>query len=139
MYSRGECGRGLKIPGCAPRQQTELRTNIDGVHKKSMSRLCFQRRLRSFCACSKMLKILSQSVVASTLFFADVCWGRTICIGNFKCLNKQIQKVGSVTGVTIWRTLYITSWMAFSCRLIPLHCHRVASGNPSYNIYKYTL
>ena len=43
-----------------------------------MSRLYFLRKLRSFEVCTKMLEIFYQSVVSSTIFFAAVCWGRSI-------------------------------------------------------------
>ncbi|TWW80236.1 hypothetical protein D4764_01G0000510 [Takifugu flavidus] len=52
----------------------EWSTNTDAVYKKAMSRLYFLRRLRSFSVCSRMLHMFYQPVMASTIFFAAVCW-----------------------------------------------------------------
>ncbi|KAG5279118.1 hypothetical protein AALO_G00106300 [Alosa alosa] len=49
--------------------------NTDALYKKEQSRLYFLRRLRSFNVCSKLLRMFYQSVVASVLFYAVVCWG----------------------------------------------------------------
>jgi len=43
------------------------------VYKKEMSRLYFQRKLRSVNVCRKMLDIFYLSVVANVLFFTAVC------------------------------------------------------------------
>ena len=53
-------------------------TNTNAVYKKKMSRLYFLRKLRSFNVCSKMLEIFYQSVMASAIYFAVVCWGSSI-------------------------------------------------------------
>ncbi|KAI3355421.1 hypothetical protein L3Q82_018262, partial [Scortum barcoo] len=42
---------------------------------KGQSRLYFLRRLASFNICKKLLQIFYQSVVASALLYAVVCWG----------------------------------------------------------------
>src|SRR4029434_237772 len=52
--------------------------NIDAIYKKGLSRLYFLRRLRSFNVCNKLLRMFYQSVVASVLFYAVVCWGGSI-------------------------------------------------------------
>lgn len=72
--------------------------NTEAVYKKGMSRLYFLRKLRYFNMCSKMLEILYQSVVASALYFAVVCWGSSIGAGETNRLNKLIKKAGSVIG-----------------------------------------
>uniref|UniRef100_A0A3Q3FR50 Centrosomal protein 78 n=1 Tax=Labrus bergylta TaxID=56723 RepID=A0A3Q3FR50_9LABR len=54
------------------------KANTQAVYKKGMSRLYFLRKLRSFNVCSKMLEIFYQSVVASALFSAVVCWGAAL-------------------------------------------------------------
>ena len=56
----------------------DWKSNTEAVYKKGMSRLYFLRKLRSFEVCTKMLEIFYQSVVSSTIFFAAVCWGRSI-------------------------------------------------------------
>ena len=125
------------------------KTNTEAVYKKGMSRLYFLRKLRSFNVCSKMLEIFYQSVVASALFFAVVCWGSSIGAGDTNRLNKLIKKAGSVIGckpdtvesVVERRTLdKLLSIMdnpehplhhlldrqrsTFSNRLIQLRCHK---------------
>ncbi|KAL3063508.1 hypothetical protein OYC64_003138 [Pagothenia borchgrevinki] len=77
------------------------RINTDAVHKKGMSRLYFLRKLRSFNVCSKMLEIFYQSVVASALFFAAVCWGGSIRDGDTSRINKLIRKAGSVIAIKL--------------------------------------
>ncbi|TWW68203.1 hypothetical protein D4764_19G0000010, partial [Takifugu flavidus] len=76
----------------------EWSTNTDAVYKKAMSRLYFLRRLRSFSVCSRMLQMFYQSVMASTIFFAAVCWGAGIKAKDANRLNKLIKKAGSVVG-----------------------------------------
>ncbi|TWW67116.1 hypothetical protein D4764_02G0001570 [Takifugu flavidus] len=76
----------------------EWSTNTDAVYKKAMSRLYFLRRLRSFSVCSRMLHMFYQSVMASTIFFAAVCWGAGIKAKDANRLNKLIKKAGSVVG-----------------------------------------
>lgn len=51
------------------------KTNRLAVYKKGMSRLYSLRKLRSFNVCSRKLEMFYQSVVASVLFFTEVCWG----------------------------------------------------------------
>ena len=50
--------------------------------------------------CSKMLEIY-QSVVASTIFFAAVCWGSSIRASDTNRLDKIIKKAGSVLGLRL--------------------------------------
>ncbi|TWW74395.1 hypothetical protein D4764_14G0003980 [Takifugu flavidus] len=76
----------------------EWSTNTDAVYKKAMSRLYFLRRLRSFSVCSRMLHMFYQSVMASTIFFAAVCWGAGIEAKDANRLNTLIKKAGSVVG-----------------------------------------
>lgn len=106
----------------------------------------FQRRLRSFCACSKVLEIFSQSVVASALFFAEVCLGSIICIGNFNSLNKQVQKASSIIGCKLHIFEEIVDTEQTVLHYVNLAHSLSHHGQPSpadwsqsYNIYKYTL
>lgn len=50
------------------------------------------RRLRSFNVCSKMLHMFYQSVVASAVFYAVVCWDADIKAKFASRLNKLIKK-----------------------------------------------
>ncbi|TWW80440.1 hypothetical protein D4764_01G0002550 [Takifugu flavidus] len=70
----------------------EWSINTDAVYKKAMSRLYFLRRLRSFSVCSRMLHMFYQSVMASTIFFAAVCWGAGIKAKDANRLNKLIKR-----------------------------------------------
>ncbi|KAI3359139.1 hypothetical protein L3Q82_002595 [Scortum barcoo] len=63
-----------------------------------MSRLYFLRKLRSFNVGSRMLEIFYQSVVASAIFFAAVCWGSSIRASDTNRPDKIIKKAGSVLG-----------------------------------------
>ena len=53
----------------------DWRNNTEAVYKKGQSRLYLLRRLKSFNVCSKLLVMFYQSIVASVLFYAVVCWG----------------------------------------------------------------
>ena len=66
-----------------------------------MSRLYFLMKLRSFNMCSKMLEIFYQSVVASTILFAAVCWGSSIRASDTSRLDKTIS--GWVSGWSLLR------------------------------------
>ncbi|KAI3353870.1 hypothetical protein L3Q82_005077 [Scortum barcoo] len=52
--------------------------NTDALCRKGQSRLYFLRRLASFNICKKLLQIFYQSVVASALLYAVVCWGGSL-------------------------------------------------------------
>ena len=51
-----------------------------------------------FGVCSRMLDILYQYVVASTLFYAAVCWASSTGANTTNKLNKVVRKAGSVIG-----------------------------------------
>ena len=72
--------------------------NTDYLYKRGQSRLYFLRRLRSFNICSKLLNMFYQSVVASVLFYAVVCWGGGASKKNMNRLDKLIRRAGSVVG-----------------------------------------
>ncbi len=74
----------------------EWSTNMEAVYKKGLSRLYFLRNLRSFNVCNRILKMFYQTVTASTIFFAVVCWGMEIKSKDANRLNKLIKKAGSV-------------------------------------------
>ena len=67
----------------------DWKSNTEAVYKKGMSRLYFLRKLRSFY----------QSVVASAIFFAVMCWGSSIRASDTNRLDKIIKKAGSVLGL----------------------------------------
>ncbi|TWW65250.1 hypothetical protein D4764_21G0001500 [Takifugu flavidus] len=96
--SSGGVEEGVRFLGVQLDNKLEWSTNTDAVYKKTMSRLYFLRRLRSFSVCSRMLHMFYQSVMASTIFFAAVCWGAGIKAKDANRLNKLIKKAGSVVG-----------------------------------------
>ena len=63
--------------------------------------LYFLRKLRSFNVCSNMLHIFCQSVVASAIFFAAICWSSSIRASDSKTPNKVIKKAGTVLGTAL--------------------------------------
>ena len=79
----------------------DWKSNTETVYKKGMSRLYFLRNLRSFKVCSEMLEIFYQSVVASAIVFAAVCWGSSIRASNINRLDKIIKKAGSALSLRL--------------------------------------
>ncbi|XP_066512309.1 NLR family CARD domain-containing protein 3-like [Hoplias malabaricus] len=75
--------------------------NTEALYKKGQSRLCFLRRLGSFNVCSKLLKMFYQTVVASVLFYAVVCWGGSIKKRDAGRLDRLVKKAGSVVGAEL--------------------------------------
>ena len=58
-------------------------------------------RLRSFNACNIMLRMFYQSVVASSIFFAVVCWGSRLRAADANKISRIIRETGSVLGVQL--------------------------------------
>ena len=75
--------------------------NTDALYKKGQSRLYFLRRLRSFNVCNKLLCMFYQSVVASVLFYAVVCWGGSIKKRDAGRLDRLVRKAGAVAGMEL--------------------------------------
>ncbi|KAI3354447.1 hypothetical protein L3Q82_018506, partial [Scortum barcoo] len=90
-----------KYLGVVIDNRLDWKSNTEAVYKKGMSRLYFLRKLRSFNMGSRMLEIFYQSVVASAIFFAAVCWGSSIRASNTNRLDKIIKKAGSVLGLRL--------------------------------------
>ncbi|TWW54109.1 hypothetical protein D4764_0188390, partial [Takifugu flavidus] len=61
----------------------------------------FLRRLRSFNICRKLLWMFYQSVVASVLSYAVVCWGGSATKADLSRLEKLIRRAGSVVGMKL--------------------------------------
>ena len=72
--------------------------NTSHLVRKAQQRLFFLRRLRSFEVCSEMLHMFYQSVVASVLFYAAVCWGGSMTDRNSRRLDRLVKKASSVLG-----------------------------------------
>ena len=71
------------------------------LYKKGQSRLYFLRRLRSFNICQTMLRMFYESVVASAILFAVVCWGSRLRVADANRLIKLIRKTSDVVGVEL--------------------------------------
>ncbi|XP_053508024.1 uncharacterized protein LOC128624412 [Ictalurus furcatus] len=75
--------------------------NTEALYRKGQSRLFFLRRLRSFNVCTRLLRMFYQSVVASVIFFAGVCWGGGIGTCGANKLGKLVKKASSVVGMEL--------------------------------------
>ncbi len=75
--------------------------NTDALYRKGQSRLYFLRRLRSFNICRTMLRMFYESVVASAIFYAVVCWGSRLRVADANRLNRLIRKASDVVGVKL--------------------------------------
>ena len=72
--------------------------NAGALYKKGQSGLFFLRKLRSFDVCKEMLLMFYQSVMASVLFYAAVCWGGNMSKRDTGRLDRLVRKAGSVVG-----------------------------------------
>jgi len=81
---------------------TSAMKKISGILRaltgQSQSRMYFLRRLRSFNICNKLLLMFYQSVVASILFYAVVCWGGNSKKRDASRLDRLVRRAGSVVG-----------------------------------------
>ena len=71
-------------------------TNTDVLYRKGQSRLHLLRRLRSFGVCRTLLRTFYDTVVASAIFYAVVCWGCGSTERDRKRLNKLVRRASSV-------------------------------------------
>ncbi|KAI4880985.1 hypothetical protein NFI96_013666 [Prochilodus magdalenae] len=102
--SRGvdvEVVRSYRYLGVHLDERLDWSVNTDIVYKKAQSRLYFLRRLGSFRICQKLLLMFYQSVVASVLFYAVVCWGGSISKRDAGRLDRLVRKAGSVLGLEL--------------------------------------
>ncbi|TWW77451.1 hypothetical protein D4764_12G0008410 [Takifugu flavidus] len=76
-------------------------SNTRQLYKKTQSRIYFLRRLRSFNICRKLLWMFYQSVVASVLSYAVVCWGGSATKADLSRLEKLIRRASSVVGMKL--------------------------------------
>ncbi|KAF7649768.1 hypothetical protein LDENG_00136670 [Lucifuga dentata] len=72
--------------------------NTDVLYGKGQSRLHLLRRLRSFGVCRTLLKTLYDTVVASAIFYAVVCWGGECTDRDRNRVNKLVRRASSVLG-----------------------------------------
>ena len=102
--------------------------NTEAIYKKGQSRLYLLRRLKSFNVCSRLLYMFYQSVVASILLYAVVCWGGGIKAGERNKLEKTIKKASSVVG------LRMEGLQSVADRRIREKLNSIM-GNPSHPLY----
>ena len=72
--------------------------NTDALYRKGQTRLYQLRRLKSFEICGTLLRMVYQSVVASVLFYAVVCWGGNTKKRDTNRLDKLVKRASSVIG-----------------------------------------
>ncbi len=72
--------------------------NIETLYKKDQSRLYFLRRIGDFNICNMALQMFYQSVVASEIFYAAICWGQSVRVRDANKFNKLVRKARSVIG-----------------------------------------
>lgn len=66
-----------------------------------------------YMICIVMLCMFYQSIIASVIFFAAVCWGNNIRVKDRTRLDKLIKKLSSVLGVKReWRLWLSGGWGA---------------------------
>lgn len=70
-----ELVKTYKYLGLQVDNSLEWTPHMDIPRRKRQSRLYFLRRLGSFNICKKLLLMFYQTVVASVIFYAVVCWG----------------------------------------------------------------
>lgn len=81
---------------------------MDTICRKGQSRLYFLRKLGSFDICRKLLQMFYlQSVVASVLFYAVVCWGGSSKKRDAARLDR-LRKVGSVVRAELDSLVMVT-------------------------------
>ncbi|KAK3542872.1 hypothetical protein QTP70_006148 [Hemibagrus guttatus] len=72
--------------------------NTDALYKKGQSRLYLQRRLGSFGVSKTLLRTFYDTVVASAILCAIVCWVGGSTERDRKRLNKLVRRASSVLG-----------------------------------------
>ncbi|KAI4885165.1 hypothetical protein NFI96_024172 [Prochilodus magdalenae] len=82
-------------------ERLDWSANTDILYRKGQSRLYFLWRLGSFNICRKLLQMFFQTVVASCVFYAVVCWGGSIKKRDKMRLDKLVRRAGSVVGVEL--------------------------------------
>ncbi|XP_077578764.1 uncharacterized protein LOC144200462 [Stigmatopora nigra] len=88
----------LKYLGVHLNSKLDWSTNIDALYRRGQSRLYLLRSLRSFGVCRSLLRTFYDTVVASTVFYAVVCWGSGSTERDRNRLNKLIRRASSVLG-----------------------------------------
>ncbi|KAK5866698.1 hypothetical protein PBY51_020867 [Eleginops maclovinus] len=96
-----EVVNSYKFLGVQLNNKLDWSDNTDALFRKAQSKLFFLKGLRSFNVCTRLLQTFYQSVVASVLFFAGLCWGGNTNKKDAERLNKLVRKANSVVGVKL--------------------------------------
>lgn len=91
-----EVVENYKFLGVHLNNRLDWSDNTHALYKKGQSRLHLLRRLRSFVVCRALLRTFYDSVVASAIFYAVVCWRGGSTDRDRKRLNKLIRRASSV-------------------------------------------
>ena len=75
--------------------------NTNALYKKGQSRLFLLRRLRSFGVSRPLLRTFYDSVVASAIHYAAVCWAPGSTEWDRNRLNKLVRRASSTLGCSL--------------------------------------
>ncbi|KAI4873031.1 hypothetical protein NFI96_008738 [Prochilodus magdalenae] len=113
-----EVVRSYRYLGVHLDERLDWSVNTDIVYKKAQSRLYFLRRLGSFRICQKLLLMFYQSVVASVLFYAVVCWGGSISKRDAGRLDRLIDKTDDKSLEERGRIMISLKYSSQKCGLV---------------------
>ncbi|TKS65892.1 RNA-directed DNA polymerase from mobile element jockey [Collichthys lucidus] len=91
-----EVVRSYRFLGVHLNNKLDWTDNTHALYKKGQSRLHLLRRLRSFGVCRALLRTFYDSVVASAIFYAVVCWRGSSTDRDRSRLNRLIRRASSV-------------------------------------------
>ena len=91
-----EVVESYKFLGVHLNNKLDWTDNTHALYKKGQSRLHLLRRLRSFGVCRALLRTFYDSVMASAIFYAVVCWRGGSTDRDRSRLNKLIRRASSV-------------------------------------------
>ncbi|KAI4896432.1 hypothetical protein NFI96_006934 [Prochilodus magdalenae] len=119
-----EVVRSYRYLGVHLDERLDWSVNTDIVYKKAQSRLYILRRLGSFRICQKLLLMFYQSVVASVLFYAVVCWGGSISKRDAGRLDRLFTHVTPLLRSLHWlpvvaRIRFKTLMLAYKAKIGP--------------------
>ncbi|XP_070710531.1 piggyBac transposable element-derived protein 4-like [Pempheris klunzingeri] len=90
--------RTYKYLGVHLNNKLDWTDNTDSLYKRGQSRLYLLRRLGSFGVSRPLLRTFFETVVASVVSYAVVCWGGGCSERDKNRLNRLIKRAGSVCG-----------------------------------------
>ncbi|TKS64909.1 RNA-directed DNA polymerase from mobile element jockey [Collichthys lucidus] len=91
-----EVVRSYRFLGVHLNNKLDWTDNTHALYKKGQSRLHLLRRLRSFGVCRALLRTFYDSVVASAILYAVVCWRGSSTDRDRSRLNRLIRRASSV-------------------------------------------